>query len=326
MEDRSEVSPVECLGRAIERREHAGRPMQPLDVYRWVNGAGDGAHPGLVIDRYGEHLVLQARPTVPDPIIRAWIDACVDRLQPASIVRKTVMKKAGRSISEVVHGRHDDAPIIVHEGEARFECRLNDGFQTGLFLDHRETRRAIRPWAKAVEVLNLFAYTGSFSVHAAQAGATRVTSVDASKRALAWGRANMAANGLSADAHRWFADDVVAHLRRGAEKQYGLIILDPPVFGRAKGRTFSLTQKLDELLWGAVRKLSVDGVLVFSTHARSLSSETLMRRLQVAAAANDRTFTCVQELGLPGWDHPVRGDAGGFDRGDYLKTLVLRFA
>lgn len=321
------MTSVDCLDAAVRRRRAASSPITPLDAFRWVNGAGDGADPGLVIDKYAAHLVVQARPTVPQTVVGAWIEACIERLKPASIVRKTVTKQAGAATSKMVYGALDEgAPVVVREGDARFECRLNEGLQTGLFFDHRETRQAIRAWAKDVEVLNLFAYTASFSVHAALAGARRVTSVDASKRALRWGRANMVANGVSPDDHRWFTDDVVGHLRRGAEKQYGLIVLDPPVLGRAKGRTFSLTQQLDELLWGAIRKLSNDGVLVFSTHARALTVETLMSQVQAAADANQRSFRCIQELGLPGWDHPVRDDAGGFDRGDYLKTLVLRFA
>ncbi len=300
--------------------------MRPLDAFRWVNGTGDGAPPGLVIDGYRDHIIVAARSTVPFEVVAAWVDACVRRWAPAAVVKKTVAPRASDATSQVIHGAGVQDPMLIREGDATFECRLNDGLQTGLFLDHRDTRQRIRQWAAGVEVLNLFAYTGAFSVHAALAGAKRVTSVDASKRALRWGRANMAASGLAPDEHRWFADDVMAHLRRGPSGQYGLVILDPPVMGRAYGKTFSLTKQLQALLGGAMRKLAPSGVLVFSTHARGLTTDRLLRAIEDAADGQGRAAELMVELGLPAWDHPAGPDTDGLDRGDYLKTLVLRMA
>ncbi|MEO1334306.1 MAG: class I SAM-dependent methyltransferase [Myxococcota bacterium] len=308
------------------RRANLAQPVDPLDAYRLVNGSGDEAYPGLVVDRYGEAVVVMARHQVPTDVVDAWHAACLDELSPRALVHKTVGRSAAERTSRLVAGTLPDAPIRVREGDAVFECRLNDGFQTGLFLDHRDTRQVIRQWSNGVEVLNLFAYTGAFSVHAALAGARRVTSVDSAKRALRWGRANMVASGLAPDAHRWFADDVLAHLRRGPSQQYGLIILDPPVMGRAGGKTFSLSQQLDGLLDGAVRKLAPGGVLVFSTHARRWTLDALRPFFERVGNKHGRIPQTLAELGLPTWDHPPGDDFNGMDRGAYLKTLVLAFA
>jgi 23S rRNA G2069 N7-methylase RlmK/C1962 C5-methylase RlmI len=187
-------------------------------------------------------------------------------------------KRPEDSESRVIFGSVPRGPNSVQEEDAVFLCDLDDGVQTGLFLDHQETRFSSRRWARGVEVLNLFAYTCAFSVHAALAGATRVTSVDASKRALDRGRANMLQSGLDPDRHRWFTDDVLDHLKKKSP-EYGLIIVDPPVFGRSKRRTFSLLGDLDRLIELSFGKLASGGVLIFSTHATQLSLEELRSRL-----------------------------------------------
>ena len=315
-----------CLRRAEQRRQDVGAPYDPLDAFRCINGLGDGAPAGLVIDRYRNYVVISARPEVASDVVDDWVATCVERWSPTAVVVKTVVRKAGSASSRVVYGRVDDDPLLIREADATFECRLDDGLQTGLFLDHRDTRLLSRQWATGVEVLNLFAYTCAFSVHAALAGAVRVTSVDSSKRALRWGRANMTASGLSPDAHRWFNDDVVTHLRRGPAGQYGLVILDPPVMGRALGKTFSLMQQVGTLLSGAVRKLAPSGVLVFSTHARALTTDMLRSEVEATARSAGRRVSWLHELGLPAWDHPIGDEANGLDRGDYLKTLVMQFA
>ncbi len=197
-------------------------------------------------------------------------------LSPRAIVVKTMAKRPTDSRSRVVFGSLPATPIRVREDDAVFLCELDDGVQTGLFLDHQETRFECRAYAAGVEVLNLFAYTCAFSVHAALAGAARVTSVDVSRRALERGRANMLASGLDPDQHRWFTDDVLAHLsKKRGDQPYGLILLDPPVFGRSKKRTFSLLADLDRLLAGALDRLSPGGRLLFSTHATQLDLEGL---------------------------------------------------
>lgn len=317
--------PESALDEALRRREAAGR--SDVTALRVLNGPGDAAPPGLTLDRYDRWLVLTARAHLSAPTVQAWAEAAVRRLEPEGLVVKTLAPRAKDSTSERRFGAVPAERIPVQEGPVRLLCALDDGVQTGLFLDHRETRALARDYAAGVEVLNLFAYTCAFSVHAAHAGARRVTSVDVSRKSLDWGRANLELNGVDPNQHRWFTDDVVRHLARGPEGQYGLVILDPPVFGRAKGRTFSLTADLPALFEGALRKLVDGGVLIFSTHAQTLREPELVRAAEAAARRLGGRARLVEQRGLPAWDHPVAGAApsDAEDRGNYLKTLVLSF-
>lgn len=311
-------TPLDVVSAAVSKRR-ATAPDFRLTAHRWVNGPGDGAPPGVAADRYGDAVVLHVRAEVPEETRDAYAGALREVLDPPLLVEKVWSPRRAESTSRV---RWGDAtgPVDIHEDDATFRCWLDDGIQTGLFLDHRETRRFVRTFAAGAEVLNAFAYTCAFSVHAALAGAARVTSVDVSRRALGRGRENMALSGLDADAHRWFADDVVEHLeRRGAS--YDVIVLDPPLTGRTKKRHFALLRDLDALATGAVARLAPGGRLVFSTHALELDSNRLL--LAVERAAAGRRVAVLAELGLPPWDHPVAAAPVDGDRGDYLHTLVL---
>lgn len=317
--------PSFVLDEALRRRATGAPP--DVTAYRVLNGPADGAPAGLTLDRYGAYLVMSARAHLPRDLVLEWAEAARARLEPEGVVLKWLAPRVADSRSERLFGEVPEARIEVREGQARLLCALDDGVQTGLFLDHRETRWLAREHAAGVEVLNLFAYTCAFSVHAAQAGATRVTSVDASRKALDWGRDNMRASGCDPDRHRWFTDDVVRHVGRGQGGQYGLIILDPPVFGRAKGRSFSLKNDLGALLEGSIRKLAPRGVLIFSTHHQELEEAELLGAVQAAAARVGGRVRLEEQRGLPSWDHPVDPAARGadaLDRGNYLKTLVLR--
>lgn len=315
---------MSILSEALRRRE-AGRSDE-VTAFRILNGPGDGAPAGLTLDSYDRWLVMTARTHIEPPVVQAWAEAAQNLLNPEGLVLKRLATRAQDSDSEVLFGQVPDTPIVIREHEVNLLCALDDGVQTGLFLDHRETRRLARDYVRAGEVLNLFSYTCAFSVHAAVAGASRVTSVDVSRRALDWGRRNMKASGLEPDRHRWFADDVLKHVGRGPEGTYQLVILDPPVFGRAKGRTFSLRADLPALLEGAFRKLMNGGVLIFSTHAQTMSDRDVLNAARAAAARAGGRAEVIQQRGLPEWDHPVAstGQGDAEDRGNYLKTLVLR--
>ncbi len=284
-----------------------------------MNGPGDGAPAGVSVDRYGDAAVLNVRAEVAPTVRAAYADAVKAVLEPPTLVEKVWAPRRADSSSRTLYG-DAAAPVDVYEEDAIFRCLLDDGIQTGLFLDHRETRRRVRAFCGGAEVLNAFAYTCAFSVHAALAGASRVTSVDASRRALARGRENMTLSGLSPDEHRWFDDDVLDHLARGGP-DYDVIVLDPPLYGRTKKKRFALLRDLDRLAEGAMRRLRPGGRLVFSTHALELDGPRLRRAVERAGAG--RRVRVLESLGLPVWDHPVAPRDVDGDRGDYLHTLVL---
>jgi 23S rRNA (cytosine1962-C5)-methyltransferase len=274
------VTKLSTLIRAAEARQRGALDGRAIDAYRLIRGIADGAPAELTVDRYLEYVVVTHRDSLLESEGTAWCAAAEAALSPKAVVLKTMAKTPQESGSRVVFGVAPSEPLRVREGDAVFLCELDDGVQTGLFLDHQETRFEARAWAKDVEVLNLFAYTCAFSVHAALAGAVRVTSVDVNKRALDRGRTNMRESGLDPDRHRWFTDDVLEHLERKSPA-YGLIILDPPVFGRSKKRSFSLARELDRLIAASLAKLTDDGLLMFSTHSTQLTMEAL--RAQIPA-------------------------------------------
>ena len=302
-----------------KRRSHHHEPA--TDAFRILNGPADGGPAGVALDQYGGWLVLTARAKVDRSTVMAWAETAVSTLGAEGLVLKTLEEEARLSRSEPLFGSppHD---LMVHEGDAVFECQLDQGPQTGLFLDHRTTRWRIRPFAQGVEVLNLFAYTGSFSVHAALAGASRVTSVDIAPRALRWARRNMSHNNLDPNQHRWFTDDALDHLKR-PRHTYGLVVLDPPVFGRGR-KAFSLFKDLSLLMRGAFQQLHDGGILVVSTHHTGIGFTQLARTAELQAQHLGLEIEKLEKLGLPEWDHPTLPQSSSdADRGDYLNTLIV---
>ncbi|MBI3070888.1 MAG: class I SAM-dependent rRNA methyltransferase [Deltaproteobacteria bacterium] len=282
-----------------------------VDAYRVVNGAADSAPRGLAIDRYASCLVVWARDEIALDVVDDWCHAAERELQAAAVVLKRLARDPRKSTSAVVSGARPASPLAVREHDATFLCHLDDGIPTGLYLDHRETRLRARDFAEGAEVLNLFAYTSAFSVHAARAGATRVTSVDASKKALGRGRENMTASGLDPDAHRWFADDVRTHLDRAAKKppRYGLVILDPPSFGRAGGHSaISFDRDISELVGAALRVTVPGGIVIVSSHTEGVSRERLIASLQSAAGLTARSLDVLPIETVPAPDFPSVGD------------------
>lgn len=325
------------LAAAIERR----RPHlqgRELTAFRWVNGTGDQAPPSLTIDRYGDWLVVGCRAGLEDFQIAPWLSACERMLGPKGIVLKRHAPQAGRGESLVVRGAAPPEGLVVAEEDARFGVVLDGGVQTGLFLDQRENRLWLRDFADQRTVLNLFAYTGAFSVHMALAGAARVTSVDVARSALRRARENFGRSGLAAEHHEWLVEDVGRVLRKS--RKYDLIIADPPVLGRAGNKTFSLKRAQAALCAGMLARAAPGAVLYFSAHGRFVRNERVEADFRRAALEQGRRIRVLRTLGLPAWDHPTRvlerpagrpgagsggprADSGPGDRGDYLKGLVL---
>ena len=181
--------------------------------------------------------------------------------------------------------------LWVEEGGLRFEVNLFDYLDTGLFLDHRPVRAALREMASGRDALNLFCYTGAASVHMAAGGARSTTSVDLSQTYLAWAARNLAANGFAGGAHRLVQADVLGWLR-AEQRRYGLIFCDPPTFSNsARAEDFDVQRDHVPLLRACLDRLSADGVLVFSNNFRRF-------RLDEAALA-DCTIEEWGPRGLP---------------------------
>ncbi|MEM8585031.1 MAG: class I SAM-dependent methyltransferase [Bacteroidota bacterium] len=160
--------------------------------------------------------------------------------------------------------------FTIRENQLQFYVNLSDYLDTGLFLDHRQSRAMIRELAKGKSVLNLFAYTCSFSVYAAAGGATTTLSLDLSGKYLDWGRRNMELNELMSPHHRFEQTDVLAWLAENSKEKFDLIVLDPPTFSNSKSMTTTLDVQRDhtDLIEKCMNKLHPNGTLFFSTNHR----------------------------------------------------------
>lgn len=231
----------------------------------------------LTVDRYltddGEHAVAwlwegkQARPRDWIAAVCQAIAAALD-LPEAHLHLKVRARQEGLSQYEKLE--NSGQRLRVQEGGLTFLVNLEDYLDTGLFLDHRPLRARVRAEAAGKDVLNLFAYTGAFSVHAAAGGARSTTTVDMSQTYLDWARDNLAANGLTGDAHRFVRADILQWLETPTDQRWDLAIVDPPTFSNSKKMRASFDVQRDHapLLLGVIARMRPGGVVYFSTNHR----------------------------------------------------------
>ncbi|MEW8262123.1 MAG: class I SAM-dependent methyltransferase [Candidatus Thiodiazotropha taylori] len=200
------------------------------------------------------------------------IDTVAETLQTPHnrIAVKTRQRQRGLNQYEKTGERGE--PMIVTEDGLRFEVELRRYLDTGLFLDHRNTRKLVREKAAGKRVLNLFAYTGSFSVYAAAGGALATVSVDLSNTYQEWTRKNLKLNGFQGDQHELVREDVFLYLERARRERrlFGLIILDPPSFSNSKrmDETLDIQRDQQRLIEGCLELLNPNGQLIFSTNRK----------------------------------------------------------
>ncbi|GHD74035.1 class I SAM-dependent methyltransferase [Vogesella fluminis] len=257
----------------------------------------------LIIDLYGKRIHLQEYDTgwqIADDEYVAWIAAVQQAISDITgvplwnIALKTRRRQKGESQYEKT-GREGEDFVVAEQGQ-RFWVNLDAYLDTGLFLDHRNTRKRVRDEAAGKRFLNLFAYTGSFTVYAAAGGAVSSETVDLSNTYQAWSRRNFELNGLDLARHQLIRDDVFQYLEDAAfaGKQFDLIVMDPPSFSNSKKMMDELDVQRDQvkLVDGAMRLLAPDGVLYFSNNLRSF---TLDDRLVADYAVQDISAQSVPE-------------------------------
>lgn len=245
------------------------------------------------IEFYGEKLYVaeyQRRHGMTDEAHEAWMSGSLAVIRetlgvaPEDIFLKRRQKKNGRQ-GQYQKLDHTAQETVVEENGLKFLVNLSDYLDTGLFLDHRETRAMVRSDAENKRVLNLFCYTGSFSVYAAAGGATEVVSVDLSATYLDWARRNMALNGFDDPVRYHFSrSDVRTYLASAPRDHFDLIILDPPTFSNSKRTEGFLEIQRDHvgLINECIDVLKTGGLLYFSTNYRKfVIDEQLIRSTRI---------------------------------------------
>jgi len=280
------------------------------DTYRLANELGDGL-PGVTIDRYGDFAVLHVASAEAESRSAEIAARLVELGARGVYLKRRVrgdVRHAGPERTPPLPIAGDAAPerLLVSEHGMRLHVSLGDGLSTGLFVDQRDNRRRIRELAQGKRVLNLFAYTASFSLAAALGGARRVVSVDQARRPLAVARENFVENGLSLEGHAFLQADALDWLARAAKKseRFELVVLDPPSFASsAGGAPFSVAKGYGLLAERTLRLLAPGGTLLAVTNHRATSVGRLRRTLREAAARADVTITQLRDL-TPGLDCP----------------------
>lgn len=247
---------------------------EKLDCYRIYDA--DLPNYNVAIDRYLDHVVIQeyaAPKSVPEEtakrrltdIIRATIQ--VLDVPANQVILKTREKQKGKRQYQKLN--QDSSFMKVNEYGVELLVNLHDYLDTGLFLDHKITRRRLGQMAAGKDFLNLFAYTGSASVHAAAGGAKTTTTVDMSNTYLQWAQENMSLNGFDSEAHQFEQADCLQWLQH-EDRQFDLIFIDPPTFSNSKRmeQTFDVQRDHIELMKNLKRLLRPEGTLVFSNNKR----------------------------------------------------------
>jgi 23S rRNA (cytosine1962-C5)-methyltransferase len=230
--------------------------------------------------------------------------------------------RRGEKQVEVVHGTVPDEPVEVEEYGMRLLVDLFRGQKTGLFLDHRESRRIVRRLSEGMRVLNLYGYTGGFSIAAGLGGARHVDTVDVAEGALGFAREGWRRNGLAPGHHETFAEDVPAFVdaARAQRRQWDLIVADPPSFAPKKGAKDAALKSYRALHRSCLRLLSNGGLYLAASCSSHVSRDAFEQTLRDAA---EKLGVVLQVLGRWGAapDHPR---LLAFPEGDYLKVVLCR--
>ena len=226
----------------------------------------------------------------------------------------------GQPAENPLHGDEPPETIVIHDREARFEVDVRLGQKTGLFLDQRENRYRVAEFAAGLDVLNLFAYTGGFSIHAALAGARKVTSIDLAGPVNSAAQRNFALSQLESAHHRFVTADCFTYLASALShgERYGLVIVDPPSFApskQARPRALDAYRRLNRM---ALDVTAPGGWLVSASCSSHISLADLMDVLASAGQHSSRTVQIVEIRGASS-DHPTRP---GFPEGQYLKLII----
>jgi len=307
-----------ALSLAFERRWGLLRAMpegRATDVFRLANDEGD-ALPGLTIDFYAGFVVVsfsreftnERRARILAAIAAFGFDGVYEKSRPKNASALTPAQREALAPKTPSRGAAAPSPLVVHEEGIPYDVRLDDGLATGFYSDQRKNRRRVRSVSGGARVLNLFSYTCAFSVAADAGGATRVVSVDASASFLERGRENVIRADFDLTKHEFVADDARAWLERAARKkeQFDLIILDPPSYGTAGGKRFSIASDFVPLCSLAMRLLAPRGQMLASINHRKTSQNQFRHAVQWAAREAPLD-AAVRDLPPP-LDFPARGE------------------
>jgi 23S rRNA (cytosine1962-C5)-methyltransferase len=297
--------------------------QRSTNALRLIHAESDGL-PGLIVDRYGDVLVLQALTTGSE----FWKETIADVLLEETGL-STIYERSDADVRELeglspkvglLRGTNLQLPITIHEHGLKFTVNLAEGHKTGFYLDQRANRLRVRELAQDRDVLDCFCYTGGFTVNALAGGAKSVLSVDSSADALELVSGNVASNGLPAERHARIEGDVFQVLRkfRDEGRSFDMVILDPPKFAPTSAQAEKAARGYKDINLLAFKLLRAGGMLVTFSCSSGVDA-ALFQRIVAAAALDAGVDAQIVEHLAQAADHPI---ALNFPEGAYLKGLV----
>lgn len=292
-------------------------------AFRVVNGEGDGLG-GLIIDYYDGYYVVSWY----SEGIYTFRDEIIAALQKVANFKGIYEKKRfdtkGKYIEgdDFVAGERGEFPLVVKENGVNFAVYLNDGAMVGVFLDQRNVRKQIRDkYAKGRTVLNMFSYTGAFSVFAALGGASKTASVDLANRSLSKTIEQFSVNEVDYEAQDIIVEDVFLYFKYAAKKKmkFDMVVLDPPSFARSKKYTFSAAKDYKNLLKETIAITENNGIIVASTNCSAFDMKKFKGFIDTAFKEMNGKYKILEEHSLPEDFRTI----DQFKEGDYLKVVFI---
>jgi 23S rRNA (cytosine1962-C5)-methyltransferase len=312
------------LSTAVARREVLCA-KDDSNAFRLVHGESDGL-PGLVVDRYGEFLVIQSLSSG----VEYWKELLVDLLLELTGVagiyeRSDVDVRRLEGLEEhtgILRGRAPDRPMQIKENQLQFWVDIQSGHKTGFYLDQRNNRARVRALAAGREVLDCFCYTGGFSINALAGGASCVLAIDSSIEALQAASANLTSNGLAQENYTQIQGDVFQVLRRlrDQRRSFDMLILDPPKFAPTAAQAQQAARGYKDINLLAFKLLRPGGLLVSFSCSGGVDA-ALFQKIVAGAALDARVEAVIIEQLHQASDHPI---GLNFPEGAYLKGLICQ--
>lgn len=301
------------------------RDQQETTAYRCLFGEADGL-PGITVDLYQTYAVLITYASSLDTIIPWVIKALRESIPSLEGIVQRVPHNQKQKMEKIrsLWGKMPARQLIIEEHGLRFRTNLYEGQKTGLFLDHRENRYFLERLARGRRVLNLFSYSGAFSLYATRGGAVQTVSVDSSSGAAIDAQENFLLNGFEATQHEFIVEDVFKYLEhcRIKKLRFDLVICDPPSFAKNKEQLRQAIKAYTRLNAMAMRVTEPNGLYATASCTSQVSPDAFRTLLADAARQAGRRYQIIHDIGHAP-DHPILAQ---HVEGRYLKFVVGRVA
>ncbi len=303
----------EKIKAAIEVRKLFRFAENYTNTYRLIHGEGDGL-PGMIVDVYDKHVVIQAHTTGMQKMLPIISDALNKNLDSLS----TIYARNPDAGAEGTYLLGNSSHTVVTENGHQFHVNWQEGQKTGFFLDQRDNRLLLSNYVRGKKVLNTFCYSGGFSIYALKAGASYVDSVDSSRKAIEWTDMNVMLNFGENAPHHSHCEDVFDFLKI-SKSEYDIIVLDPPAFAKHLSAADKAVIGYRNLNMEAIKSIRPGGLIFTFSCSQAIDKQLFRKTVFTAAAKTRRNVTILHQLSQ-GADHPV---SLYHPEGEYLKGLVL---